>query len=204
LVFIREIKTYLKGGGFVEIAGVVGMGAYRTTIRLTQTVGNLAKQGRFMNTMRTHRRLVAGFTLLELMIVVAIIAILTAIALPTYNTYITRAKLTDAQNNLSATRVLMEQFFQDNRQYGPVGGGGGCGPSMPPASVNWVYECGLTTVNGAPGYTLSADGQGGTAVAGFAFQLDQANNRSTSRVPNASWYAPTPANCWVTNKGVCQ
>ena len=50
-----------------------------------------------------------GFTLLELMIAVAIVAILAAIALPSYSDYIKRAKLVEAQNALADFRVKMEQ-----------------------------------------------------------------------------------------------
>ena len=54
-----------------------------------------------------------GFTLIELMITVAIIAILAAVALPAYSTYVTRARITDAVKGLSEMRLKMEQYFQD-------------------------------------------------------------------------------------------
>jgi len=53
-----------------------------------------------------------GFTIIELMIAVAIIAILAAIALPAYNDYIQRGKLTEAFTGLADFRVRMEQFYQ--------------------------------------------------------------------------------------------
>jgi type IV pilus assembly protein PilE len=53
-----------------------------------------------------------GFTLIEVMVVVAIIAILAAIAIPNYADYVTRSKVTDAVSGLSEMRVRMEQYFQ--------------------------------------------------------------------------------------------
>lgn len=58
-----------------------------------------------------------GFTLIELMIVVAILAIISAIAIPAYTGYITTAKLTEAQNNLAALRLAEEEFFLENNTY---------------------------------------------------------------------------------------
>ena len=60
----------------------------------------------------------AGFTLIEVMIVVAIVAILTAIALPSYKDYIRRGRLPEAFNALADYRTKMEQYYQDNRNYG--------------------------------------------------------------------------------------
>ena len=50
-----------------------------------------------------------GFTLIELMIVVAILGILIAVAVPTYRNYITTAKLSEAKSNLETLRLLQEQ-----------------------------------------------------------------------------------------------
>ncbi|HMG58235.1 MAG TPA: type IV pilin protein, partial [Burkholderiales bacterium] len=58
-----------------------------------------------------------GFTLIELMVTVAIIAVLAAIAVPNYTDYVKRGKLQEATSNLLAMRTKMEQYFQDNRSY---------------------------------------------------------------------------------------
>ena len=54
-----------------------------------------------------------GFTLLEVMIVVVIVAILTAIAVPAYSEYVTRGRLAEAYATLGGQRVRMEQFYQE-------------------------------------------------------------------------------------------
>ena len=63
-----------------------------------------------------------GFTLIEVMITVAVIAILAAVALPSYIEYVTRSRLVEAKTNLSDMRTRLEQYFLDNRAY-PSGPG---------------------------------------------------------------------------------
>ena len=58
-----------------------------------------------------------GFTLIEMLITLAILGIVTAIAIPAYNGYITTAKMTEAQNNLAALRLAQEEFFLENNRY---------------------------------------------------------------------------------------
>lgn len=58
-----------------------------------------------------------GFTLIELMITVAVAGILMSVGVPAYKDYITRSKLTEAATTLSDMKVKLEQYFQDNRSY---------------------------------------------------------------------------------------
>ena len=58
-----------------------------------------------------------GFTLLELMITVAIIAILAAVSIPAYRGYIDAAKMTEAHNNLAAIRLAQEEYFLEKNEY---------------------------------------------------------------------------------------
>lgn len=60
-----------------------------------------------------------GFTLIELMIGVAIIAILSAIAIPAYNGYIETARIGECSNELQAISLAQKQFFLENNSFFP-------------------------------------------------------------------------------------
>jgi type IV pilus assembly protein PilE len=131
-----------------------------------------------------------GFTLIEILITVAVVAILAAIALPQYGQYVTRAALPEAHAGLGAFRVLMEQYYQDNRNYGT----GGCGVAAP-GYKNFTHGCALT--NADQGSRATATGVTGTRAEGFTFQIDHTNARSTPNVPTG-WVNSTT--CFVTKK----
>jgi len=67
-----------------------------------------------------------GFTLIELMIVVAIIGILAAVALPAYQDYTTRAKITEVMTAISACKVGVAEFIQANGQFPADAAAAGC------------------------------------------------------------------------------
>ena len=139
-----------------------------------------------------------GFTLVELLITVAIIAILAAIALPSYNDYVLRGQLAGAYSALADYRVRMEQFYQDNRRYD--NGGGACGIAAPTAK-HFTITCG--GLGAAPSQTYQLDATGGGPTASFLFRIDQSNQRTTVSQP-ADWSAPSPNTCWVRRKdGTC-
>ena len=155
----------------------------------------------------THRN--AGFSLLELMIVVAVIGILAAIALPSYNEYVTRSKIQEAASNLSDIRTKMEAYYMDNRRYSSTTGGGTCGiaggntPTVT-SSKFFTYTCASSAANAAgdQAYTITATGVATQGMNGFAFTINQANTKVTTGV-GTGWTIPA-SNCWVQKKnGSC-
>lgn len=134
----------------------------------------------------------AGFTLIELMVTVAIIGILAAVALPAYNDYITRGRIPDATSTLAAKQVRLEQFYQDNRKYN---GANDCA-SDTASSQYFDFSC---TASDASSYALQAVGKG--AMTGFTYTVNQSGAKATTAVPSG-W--ATSATCWITKKGgVC-
>lgn len=132
-----------------------------------------------------------GFTLIELMIVVAVIAILAAIAVPSYQQYIFRSKIPVGIDALSSFATRMEQRYQDVGNYGT---GTACAVTVPVAA-NFALACTLT--KSGQGFTALATGSG--AVAGVEYSLDDVGTRVTLKHPSG-----VPAqNCWSVRGAQC-
>ena len=127
-----------------------------------------------------------GFTLIELMIVVVVVAILMAVAIPSYQDYSKRGKIVEATSALSDGRVKMEQYFQDNRTY--VGG------PTPTATTNFTYAVSNTS---ATTYTITATGT--ASMAAFQYTINQSNIKAT--LATATGWGNTNATCWIVRRG---
>lgn len=135
-----------------------------------------------------------GFTLIEVMITVAIIGILAAIAIPSYRDYLLRGQVVDATNGLASLQTNMERHFQDNRSYAKVG------DFESPCKVDATklkFGTFQLSCDGDPtstAYTLQAVGSGATN--GFTYKVTQQNVRSTT---SAAWGNCTTA--WILKRG---
>lgn len=146
-----------------------------------------------------------GFTLIELMIAVAVVAILSAVALPNYSDYVRRGRIPEAMGNLQATQLRMEQWFQDSKSYYATGSTTACGVTAPGASTTgatgslsyFSFSC---TPSSSTAYTLTATGLTGGSMAGFTYRIDQDGTRSSSITGVSGWTA-TSSTCWIIAKG---
>jgi type IV pilus assembly protein PilE len=141
---------------------------------------------------------VTGFTLIEVMITVAVIAILAAVALPAYFDYITRSRLVEARANLADMRTRMEQFFLDNRTYPASCVAATATPNstqirLPGNDKFFTYACSNLS---ATTYRITATDKFSPGTH-FVFDVDEANLRRTTSAPSG-WTSPT--NCWITRK----
>jgi type IV pilus assembly protein PilA len=93
------------------------------------------------------KQLQKGFTLIELMIVVAIIGILAAVALPAYQDYTIRAKMSEVILAMSACRTSITEVYQSGGTGAGVANGWGCEVS-PSQATKYVAEI-STSLNGA-------------------------------------------------------
>ena len=142
------------------------------------------------------RRRQRGFTLIELMMTVAIAAILAAVAIPMYRTYVLRSRIIDGTSKLSDFRVRMEQYFMDNRTYA---NGGNCGVANPTDTTDAAFTIACSGAS-ATAYTVKATGKSSKGMSGFEYQIDQTGAKKTNSVPGTGgWVAKS--DCWVTSTG---
>jgi len=183
-------------------------------------------KGAYYGAMKSHAPTTAGFTLIELMITVTIVAILAAIAYPSYRSYVMRGQVVNATNGLTAMAANMERYYQDNRTYAATSGGLSP-PCVPPGVTygSFTVSCPTTLTN--PPSTFAGLTQGATAAVpatgtttyqleaigsstssgnttGFYYFIDQAGNQGTTvTAPAPSGWITTCLSSWEMKAGTC-
>jgi type IV pilus assembly protein PilE len=144
-----------------------------------------------------------GFTLIEILTVVAIIGILAAVAYPSYSEYLVRGRVLEGTSSLADMRVRLEQYYQDNRNYGV----GVCGSPDNgttrrvdvDGTVSKYFSYACTLGAGGQSYTMTASSKASTsggANGDWTYTINNLNQRATTKYKGAT----STAACWQTKQ----
>ncbi len=133
----------------------------------------------------------SGFTLIELMIVLAVVGILLGIAVPAYNDYVIRANRSEGKNFMARVQAAQERFFTNNSVYSnSMAGGGAAGLGFAnDISPDGRFVVGIALTQGGRGYQLTMQPTGG-----YVDHLCQ--SLTVDHLGNKTATGPGAADCW--------
>jgi type IV pilus assembly protein PilE len=144
-----------------------------------------------------------GFTLIELMIVVAIIAILAGIAVPQYTEFVRKGQVTEATSTMLEYRAQLERYYLDNRDYGAVPA---CGVLKTAFPGRKYFEPDCVTNNGGQGYVVTMKGKSGNVGPRVGadgnlheYTINEQNVRTTVTFKGVA----SGKTCWLVSGNEC-
>ncbi len=148
-----------------------------------------------------NRSMQKGFTLIELMIVVAIIGILAAVALPAYQDYTVRAKVGELILAASGCRTSMSETIQSNPSLTTISAGSwGC-EVLSGSGTKYVAKVETTTFDSGALITVTAGGFGNTAIDGSTVAMKPCSNAATTFSACSKPVAGAAVNSWICGPG---
>lgn len=130
----------------------------------------------------------AGFTLIELMIVVVVVGILTSIAVPAYTDHIVKGKIAQGVGALSEAKVRMEQVFNSERTYD-------CTLKFDPIFQDTPFDVAVSNCTSTT-FTMTATGKSANGMSGYTYTINQSGDK-TSKTPTVA----ASQSCWLLSKG---
>ena len=128
---------------------------------------------------------IRGFTLIELMITVAIVVIFSAIALPSYKSYIVKTRRTEVQQQLISAAQNQERFFTTNGRYTAVAGTAGCGAVAPVDTAFYTFSATCPNTNNS--FSITATPVVGGSQASDGTQTIDNTGAKTNSVTTSKW-----------------
>ncbi|MCW5220234.1 prepilin-type N-terminal cleavage/methylation domain-containing protein [Verminephrobacter aporrectodeae subsp. tuberculatae] len=156
-----------------------------------------------------HKRTQRGFTLIEVMIVTAIIAILAAVAYPSYREYIAKSRRAEAKTILISAQQWMERFYTENFRYDENSAGVAVSdPSQFPSRFSVspvpgqgspVYKISLDTSIKRDEYSVKADRLAGSVMANDRcgdFSIDHLGRKDLKNYSGFADKSAAMEACW--------